>query len=153
MSQLTQLTYVQQMAIADYMDDRYLQKIQDVAQKHCISHHALYYYLFVEHGRDTIGQRESYILARQSKARLVDKRGVVKYVRPSWYTGSPQIKWVPRHHILWCLAHRFTCKPPHDVVWNIDGNYLDAPPEAYQLLSKSQHRTYLNKLSHTAASK
>jgi hypothetical protein len=150
---MSQLAYVHQLAIADFMDDRYLQTIQDVAQKHCITHHTLYYHLFVEHGRDIIDRREKHIFVRQSKARRVDKRGVVKYVRPSWYTGSPQIKWVPRHHILWCLEHCVTCKPPHDVVWNADGNYHDAPPEAYQLLSKSQHRTYLNKLSHTAASK
>jgi hypothetical protein len=152
MSQLTQLTYVQQMAIADFMTSSYPQIVPWVANKHAISADALRYHLCVEHGKLPVQQREDYCALRQGRQRRVHKTGVVCHIRPSWYTGNPQIKWVPRHHILWCLAQRVTCKPPYDVLWNADGNYADAPPEAYQLLTKSEHRRILNQ-RHTATSK
>jgi hypothetical protein len=152
MSQLTQITYINQMAIADFMTSSYPQIIACVANKHGISADALRYHLHVEHGKLTVQRREDYCDLRQGRQRRVHKTGVVCHIRPAWYTGSPQIKWVPRHHILWCLEHRVTCKPPHDVVWNADGNYHDAPPEAYRLLTKSEHRRILNQ-RHTATSK
>jgi hypothetical protein len=152
MSQLTQLTYVQQLAIADFMTSSYPQTLVWVANKHLISVDALRHHAYIEHGKHDVQQREDYCALRQGRQRRLLKTGVVCHVRPTWYTTTPQIKWVPRHHILWCLEHRVTCKPLHDVVWNAEGNYFDAPPEAYRLMTKSEHRRILN-MRHTATSK
>ena len=134
------------LAMQDYCDTTYVEGYRTVADKHWVSHMELSWYIIEKAGADFFDKWERYNRDHRGRAAYskYNSANVLVYIRPSWYTGAPKCKYIPRHHILWALYHDVTEVPKGYVVYHPDHRYNDGPPSEYVCLTRSEHQKLVN---------
>lgn len=134
------------LALQDYCDTRYVEGYKTIADKHFVSARGFELYIIKNASQNFFDRWERY--NRDYKHPAPDLKynsaGVLVYIRPSWYTGAPNCKYIARHHILWCIYHRVTEVPKGYVIYHPDRDYNNAHPEHYVLLTRSEHQKLVN---------
>lgn len=134
------------LAMQDYCDTCYVEGYKTIADKHYVSRVALAQHIKKYAGEGFFNKWERYNLDHRSKAADLkyNSANVLTYIRPSWYTGAPKCKYIPRHHILWCLYHEVTEVPKGYVVYHPEQAYNDGSPSEYVCLTRSEHQQLVN---------
>jgi hypothetical protein len=109
-------------------------------------------YIIKHAGADFFDKWERYNRDHRKAADLkYNSANVLTYIRPSWYTGATKCKYIPRHHILWCLYHDVTEVPKGYVVYHPHSKYNDGSPDEFVCLTRSEHQQLVNAKRREAA--
>lgn len=142
----TPTSTVLRLALGDYLDTRYIEPLYSVADKHHLSLNLMYTHCmkYMTEAQMLDWQRYN---TTDRKTTTIDKDGMMRVVRPHWFTGNPSKKFVLRHHVLWCLVHGETAVPKGYIVW-CKGNYHTAAPLEFTLLTRGEHQAKLQQMKY-----
>jgi hypothetical protein len=133
------------LALQDYCDTCYVEGYKTVADKHWLTATEFKLYIVKHAGAIFFDKWERYNRDHhKAVGSKYNSANVLTYIRPSWYTGAPKCKYIPRHHILWCLYHDVTEVPKGYVVYHPHSQYNDGHPSEFVCLTRSEHQQLVN---------